>query len=136
MKKIYVLLILTMLVVSSTGCRNGLFRTRGARCRNDAAPSGFCFPRRRGAQQEAPAPCPEPCPETYGPPITYGPYMSEECCPEDSVSAQGFETTPMVSGEHVMQRPVYSDEVVHSGSRSSSAYNVPGPEMAPLPPSQ
>lgn len=140
MKKLFVVMILTMLVVGSTGCRNGLFRTRGAKCRSDAGQSShFCLP---GMRQSQPAP-----PPTYAPAPVCEPvcgevnYVSDECCPEGGTSYQGFPTTPM-DGSQVMHSPVYSDEIVqgysegtvYTGSPTAAPYTVPGPESAPMPP--
>ena len=139
MKRQYLIWMLLVLIVPSTGCQSCLARFRGARCR-----PAFTLPSLRGARPQAEAPCTEGCnsanyapafappAESYAPYIQPGSVQINEGAP---VSDGGVVQGPIDSNYYSSNRPIVSGPIVSGGPISSdgNVLAVPGPELGPVP---
>jgi hypothetical protein len=127
MKRLYLVTTLMLLTVVATGCQQGKWRLRGARCR-----PGMSMP--TYAQPPVPSAPPASCNPAYpGPGYMQGSgYMPSEGMVSGGVVVQEFPTTPIDGQTQVLQRPIITSPAGNSFD-DGDVIMVPGPEQGPLP---
>lgn len=138
MKRQYLIWMLLVLIVPSTGCQSCLSRFRGARCR-----PAFTLPTLRGTRTQAEPPCAEGCntanySPAFAPPAeSYAPYIQPGSVHIDGapVGEGGIVSGPIESSYYSTNRPMVSGPVVTSSPvpAEGNILAVPGPELGPLP---
>ncbi len=144
MKRLYLVIPLMMLTVAVTGCQQGKWRLRGARCRPGMSMPTYAQPPAQAPMGQAPmgqAPMGQaPCNSGYGPPgymqggsyMQSGGYIPNDGMVSGNVVVQEFPTSPIETQPQELQRPIISGPMVDSIDEGN-VITVPGPEMGPLP---